>query len=191
MLFVAHRINTIEELLDVPLNCGVEIDLRETIHGDCVLQHDPFKDGVYFEEWLKYYKHSMLICNIKSEGIEMYVRDMLKKHDIEQYFFLDSSIPMINKLMKIGETRIAVRYSEIEPIEFVEKFVGKCEWLWVDCFSKYPCIDNEICKKFKICLVGPTLQGHKSDIFAYDNMNVHAVCDKMYNYSKNRLKGLL
>ena len=44
MLYIAHRINTIKELLKVPKKYGVEIDLRD--HGDkIILQHDPFKKG--------------------------------------------------------------------------------------------------------------------------------------------------
>ena len=49
MEFIAHRINTIEELKQVPTEYGVELDLRD--FGErLVLQHDPFKDGEDFEE---------------------------------------------------------------------------------------------------------------------------------------------
>lgn len=42
MQFIAHRINTIDELKIVPENLGVEVDLRD--YGDrLILQHDPSK----------------------------------------------------------------------------------------------------------------------------------------------------
>ena len=50
--FIAHQINTIEELKCVPKEYGIEVDLRD--YGDrLILQHDPFKDGENFEEYLR------------------------------------------------------------------------------------------------------------------------------------------
>ena len=44
MEFIAHRVNTIEELRKVPKEYGVELDLRD--FGErLILQHDPFIDG--------------------------------------------------------------------------------------------------------------------------------------------------
>lgn len=39
--FIAHRINTIKQLKDVPYNYGVEIDLRP-FNDLIILEHDPF-----------------------------------------------------------------------------------------------------------------------------------------------------
>ena len=39
MIFIAHRINTIRQLKDIPKECGVEVDLRD--FGDrLILQHE-------------------------------------------------------------------------------------------------------------------------------------------------------
>jgi hypothetical protein len=180
MLYIAHRINTIAELQTIPLEWGVEIDLR-----DCgkrlILQHDPFKDGEDFEEWCKEYKHALLILNIKSEGIEWRVLEICKKYGIENFFFLDSSIPMIMKLKKEGERRIAVRYSEVEDLNL--ELVRECQWVWIDCFTKYPDIDRVRSLNTKCCLVGPALQGHN---WAVEDKwrECDAVCDKKYNFEK-------
>ena len=116
MEFIAHRINTIEELLSLPNHYGVEIDLRD--RGDrIILQHDPFKEGESFEEYLSHYKHKTLILNIKSERIEFKILELLKKYNIQNYFFLDSSFPMIYTLSEQGETNIAARFSEFESLE--------------------------------------------------------------------------
>ena len=180
MLFIAHRINTVEELKSTPTNFGVEIDIRD--RGErLILQHDPYKDGVDFEFWLESYNHKLLICNIKSEGVEYRVIELLKRKGIVDYFFLDSSLPMIMKLNKLGETKIAIRYSEVEPRELAMKFIGKCDWLWVDCFSHYPEIDDELKMYFKVCLVGPTLQLHDWKI-EEEWKSYCAVCDKKYKY---------
>ena len=64
MQFIAHRINTIDELKKVPTNFGVELDLRD--YGNrLILQHDPFTDGEDFEEYLKHNNHGLMILNIK------------------------------------------------------------------------------------------------------------------------------
>ena len=44
MHFIAHRVNTIKDLLNTPVEYGVEVDLRD-FGEKLVLQHDPFKDG--------------------------------------------------------------------------------------------------------------------------------------------------
>jgi hypothetical protein len=184
MLYIAHRINTISELKTIPIDVGVEIDLRDK-DGTLILQHDPFKDGELFIDWCKEYKHAFLICNIKSEGIELRVKEVLEQFSIQHYFFLDVSIPMIMKLLKLGENNIAIRFSEVE--KDAESFLGKCKWLWVDCFSHYPMISKHIRDGYKMCRVGPTLQGHNWEI-QEEWKEVDAVCDKIYNEEKWKVK---
>ena len=85
--YIAHRINTIEELMLVPKQCGVEVDIRDYAEK-LILQHDPFLDGEDFETYLKHYDHGTMILNIKSERIEYKVLELLKKCNIKKYFFL-------------------------------------------------------------------------------------------------------
>lgn len=87
MNFIAHRINTIDELKTIPFEYGVEIDIRDS-NNRLILQHDPFKDGEDFDEYLKHYRHGILILNIKSERIEMKVLELIEKYNIKDYFFL-------------------------------------------------------------------------------------------------------
>ena len=77
MILIAHRINSSKELSKIPLNCGVELDLRD-FAGNLVLQHNPFLKGEKFGEFLKKYKHNFIILNIKSERIEFRVLKLLR-----------------------------------------------------------------------------------------------------------------
>ena len=121
MQIISHRVNTIDELKSTPLNYGVEIDLRDS--GDkLILQHDPFSKGEDFEEFLKYYQHRTIILNIKSERIEEKVLDILRSYQVCDYFFLDSSFPMIYLLSSKGESNVAVRFSEFEKVDTVLAF---------------------------------------------------------------------
>ena len=105
---------------------------------------------------------------------------------IADYFYLDLSFPFLVKLMNMGEKRIAVRFSEYESVETCLSLTGKVDWVWVDCFTRFP-MDQECYHKlsryFKICLVSPELVGRESEIEkvreAVDGMEIDAVCTKV------------
>jgi len=193
MEYIAHRINTVEELKKIPKEYGVELDLRD--FGErLILQHDPFTDGEDFEEYLKHYNHGTMILNIKSERIEHKVLELIKKYDIKKYFFLDSSFPMIYLLSKDGEQNIALRFSEFEGIDTILNMKNKVKWVWVDCFSKLPITEENyaILKEngFKFCLVSPELQAQEEKLGKYkkylqdSDIVFDAICTKIYNIDK-------
>ena len=193
MEYIAHRINTIEELKTIPTKYGVELDLRD--FGDrLILQHDPFTDGEDFEEYLKYYNHGTMILNIKSERIEHKVLELIKKYNIKKYFFLDSSFPMIYLLSNDDEQNIALRFSEFEGIDTILNMQNKVKWVWVDCFSQLPITyqNYSLLKEqgFKFCLVSPELQGQNEKLEEYkqylekENIIFDAICTKIYNIDK-------
>ena len=194
MEFIAHRINKKEELEKVSREYGVEIDLRDNIDGTIYINHDPFVLGENFENYLKEYNHGTMILNIKSERIELKILELLKKYNIKNYFFLDSSFPMIKLLSDKGEKNIALRYSEYEGLDTLEKMQGRVNWVWVDCFTKLP-INNEIYRKirnmgYKLCFVSPELQGQPEKLEIYkkqlikENIIFDAICTKEYNIEK-------
>ena len=199
MEFIAHRINKLGELEKLSKKYGVEIDLRDNIDGKIYINHDPFILGEDFEEYLKKYNHGTMILNVKSERIELKILELLKKYNIENYFFLDSSFPMIKLLSDRGEKNIALRYSEYEGLDTLENMQEKVDWVWVDCFTKLP-VNNEIYRKikemgYKLCLVSPELQNQSEKIEKYakqiknEKIEFDAVCTKEYNIEK--LKNLL
>jgi hypothetical protein len=189
MEYIAHRINTVEELKKTPKEYGVELDLRD--FGDrLILQHDPFTDGEDFEEYLKYYNHGTMILNIKSERIEHRVLELIQKYNIQKYFFLDSSFPMIYSLSKDGEKDIALRFSEFEGLDTILNMKDKVDWIWVDCFTRLALTNLEanLLKqaKFKLCLVSPELQGYNPEceipkmwnVLVERNIFIDAICTK-------------
>ena len=190
MEFIAHRVNTIALLKTIPRYFGVELDLRDA-GKRVIVQHDPFKKGEDFNEYLKFYRHGTMIFNIKSERIEDEVLWLIRKHRIKKYFFLDSSFPMIVSLVKKGEKNIALRFSEYEGADTILAMRGKVKWIWVDCFTKFS-LDPQNYRTFKkagfkLCLVSPELQGRPSDITKYKiylkkkKIAVDAICTKYAN----------
>ena len=166
MKFISHRRNTIEELQATPREYGVEVDIRSD-NGKLVIHHDPFARGDDFEEWLKHFQHGTLILNVKEEGLEARLIDLMKQYKIEDYFFLDQSFPFLIKWSKLGEHHCAVRVSEFESIETALSLAGKIDWVWVDCFTKFPLAGMDAKRLqdagFKLCLVSPELQGRPAD----------------------------
>jgi bifunctional N-acetylglucosamine-1-phosphate-uridyltransferase/glucosamine-1-phosphate-acetyltransferase GlmU-like protein len=191
MLFCCHRINTIDHLKEIPIHYGIEVDLRDNLNGEIHLSHDPFQEGDLFSDFLHYYNHSFIILNIKSERIEYKVLELLKKHNVTEYFFLDSSFPMIYILSNEGERNFAIRFSEFEGLDTVLNMKGMVDWVWVDCFSKIPinCEIYNILKEagFKLCFVSPELQKQPEKIKEYkdylnkENIIMDMICTKSYN----------
>ncbi len=186
MEFIRHRVNTVEQLRDTPPEYGVELDLRD--RGErLILVHDPFRDGEDFAPYLAEYRHGTMILNVKSERIESRVlEELAAAGTVTDYFFLDCSFPMIRQLVARGEHRIAVRFSEYEPIEGALALAGQVDWVWVDCFSRLP-LDDEayarLSESFKLCIVSPELQAHdlgRIDDFARQlaPYRIDAVCTK-------------
>lgn len=189
MQIIAHRKNTIAELSQTPSQFGIEVDIRswgETL----TIHHDPFVKGEDFSEWLKHYQHSLLILNVKEEGLEARLIELMKKHGIENYFFLDQSFPFLVKWAKLGEKRLAVRVSEYESIDTALSLKDKVNWIWVDCFTRFPLNANTAKQlneaNFKVCLVSPELQGRNAELeipvlqklLKAENITPDAVCTK-------------
>ncbi len=194
---IAHRINTIAQLQNVPKNFGIEVDIR--YHEDeLILHHDPFShhknSPQKFHDFLQAYSCTgPLILNVKTEGVEKKCIELMNEFKISNWFFLDLSMPYFVKYAHIVDIagfrpyNLAVRFSEFEPIEYALSFAGKAEWVWVDCFTKMPINDENYQKLkqagFRICLVSPELQGYavekiiefKQQLFGKE---IDAVCTK-------------
>jgi hypothetical protein len=192
-MYIAHRINTVAELKNIPTQYGVEIDIRD-LGERLVLHHDPYVDGENLEDFLRDYQHGTLILNVKSERIEHRVLELVRKYKIKDYFFLDSTFPMIYLLSNQRETNIALRFSEYEGLDTLLSMKGKVKWVWVDCFTKLS-INKENYSKlkewgYKLCLVSPELQGRDQDIEEYkqylqdNDIKFDKICTKIYNVER-------
>ena len=167
MRLIVHRRNSIAELNEIPGEYGVEVDIRSD-NGRLIIHHDPLAFGEDFEAWLKHYHHSTLILNVKEEGLEARLIELMKQHHITDYFFLDQSFPFLIKWSKLGERHCAVRVSEFESIETALTLAGKIDWVWVDCFTHFPLTGTDAKRLqeagFKLCLVSPELQGRPAEV---------------------------
>lgn len=168
MEVVVHRVNGVEALAQVPKNFGVEIDLR-TDGSRIILHHEPLAGGEDFDQWLDRYDHGLLVLNIKEAGIETEVLRRVQARGVPRYFLLDVEFPYLYRASRAGERAIAVRYSEDEPIELVERYRSRVDWVWIDTNTCLP-IDRGIVERLgglKTCLVCPERWGRPYDIPLY------------------------
>lgn len=189
MNLISHRRNTLAELAATPPQYGVEVDIR-SIGERLVIHHDPFVEGESFDAWIAAYRHGTLILNIKEEGLEARLIALMQQHGITDYFFLDQSFPFLVKWSKAGEHRCAVRVSEYESVESALTLAGKVDWVWVDCFTRFPLSGADAARLqqagFRLCLVSPELQGRPADseipalraLLAERGIVADAVCTK-------------
>ena len=188
MQIIAHRKNTIDDLIQTPKEFGVEVDIR-SLNDDLILNHDPFSDGVSFAKWLPFFNHKILILNVKEEGLETAILKLMNKFNIKSYFFLDQSFPFIIKSAQANIKKCAVRISDFESIQTAINLEGMIDWVWLDCFEGNPISPDivSICHDagFKVCLVSPELHGYdasKIEIFKFKysskRVQIDAVCTK-------------
>ena len=168
MEIIVHRINCIKDLINLPTNYGVEVDLRSQ-GSKLILNHEPFKGGEAFIDYIENYKHGTLVLNIKESGIEDEVLKIVKSKPIKSYFLLDVEMPYLYSSSKKGNRAIAVRYSEYENIKTIEYFNKLVDWVWIDTVTTLPIISEvlPILSNFKSCIVCPERWGRKNDIQIY------------------------
>ena len=188
MLFIRHRVNSPDEWVRLAPGLGAEVDLRS--RGDViVLNHEAFEDGPSFESFLATWasgpRRGPLILNPKEDGLEKRAAAMCAAHGIDDWFFLDLSLPtMVRLSVKEGCRNVAVRVSEYESVEAAMRFAGLADWAWVDSFCGEPpdlVTLRVLAARFRVCLVSPELEGHplgRIDDWRHLANEVHAVCTK-------------
>jgi hypothetical protein len=184
-----HRINESSMLLDIPSTDGVEIDLR-SMNGKIILQHEPFLDGEDFVSWLKTWQGQELILNVKEEGLENRILEILESTGVEDYFFLDQSFPFMVRTLSTGNRNVAARVSDLESSETALGL--DCNWIWLDCFFGDWKFLIEVVPKLqsrgkRMCLVSPELVRINStsemqslqSILRENDLHIEAVCTKV------------
>ena len=189
MRIYSHRVNKKNALEQTSPEFGVEIDLR-TYSDKLILSHDPFTSGELFQDWLSVWKGQPLILNVKEDALEVAILEILDKHGITDFFFLDQSYPSIRRLIAMGITKVATRVSDYEDLTTALK--SGSDWVWLDSFSASWDYLMEATKSIaengqKSCLVSPELQridpseelSRLKILIQENNLKIDAVCTKI------------
>ena len=144
---------------------GIETDVRD-LNGQLVISHDPPKyncEHVSLDEFISLYnryKSSEVVAfNIKSDGLQSRLEDILYKSEFSNYFVFDASIPDSLQYVKSGVTYYA-RQSEYEKIPNLYDFASG---IWLDSFNStwynVDVITTHLENKKNVCVVSPELHG--------------------------------
>lgn len=147
------------------LKFGTETDIRD-YKGELVISHDIADEkcmsvkemlGIYN----KYDNTLPLALNIKADGLQVKLKELLEKYKIENYFVFDMSVPDGLQYLK-QDIKTFTRESEYEK---VPSFYDEACGVWLDEFQGH-WITKEVIEKHiqngkQICIVSPDL--HKRE----------------------------
>ena len=200
MLIIKHRVNTSKELFTLSPEFGVEVDIR-TFGERLVVSHDPYDSKAEdFKNWISFYKHQTLIINVKEEGLEESIKNILDGYPSIDYFFLDQSVPYMVKSLRNKNFKTSIRFSDLESIEslqlVIENLSCRPNWIWIDDFTgKWQHLEHlkEInLSGIKTCIVSPELQGRDLYLEAekiersFKFFSPTAICTKNLEFWRNK-----
>ena len=111
----------------------------------------------------------LFILNIKEAGIEYDVLNEVRLKGLPSFFLLDVEFPYLYRASRLGERAIAVRFSEDEPIDLINKYNELVDWVWIDTNTKLPLDAQNVqtLSSMQTCLVCPERWGRPQDIIPY------------------------
>lgn len=147
------------------LGFGTETDIRD-YQGDLVISHDIADENCIsvkelFEIYNKYDITLLLALNIKADGLQVKLKELLKEYKIENYFVFDMSVPDGLQYLNYN-VKAFTRESEYEKIP---SFYDRAYGVWLDEFQGH-WINKEVIEKHiqndkQICIVSPDLHKRK------------------------------
>lgn len=147
------------------LGFGTETDIRD-YKGELVISHDIADEKCIsvkemFEIYNKYDNTLPLALNIKADGLQAKLKELLEEYKIINYFVFDMSVPDGLQYLKYN-IKAFTRESEYEKIP---TFYNDACGIWLDEFLGH-WIDKEVIEKHihnnkQICIVSPDL--HKRE----------------------------
>lgn len=147
------------------LGFGTETDIRD-YKGELVISHDIADENCIsvkemFEIYNKYDNTLPLALNIKSDGLQLKLKELIEKYKITNYFVFDMSVPDGIQYLK-HKIKAFTRESEYEQLP---SFYEEAEGIWLDEFKGHWINSLVLSKHIKnnkqICIVSPDL--HKRD----------------------------
>lgn len=147
---------------------GTETDIRD-YKGELVISHDiADESAMSFRQFLDIYskqdKDLYLALNIKADGLQSQMKNILQEYAIKNYFVFDMSVPDGLGYLK-QNLNTFTRQSEYEK---EPSFYEQAQGVWLDCFHDdwidHQLIAKHLTNKKIVCVVSPDL--HKRDYFA-------------------------
>lgn len=152
---------------------GIETDIRD-YNGEIVVSHNIATEYSFlFEDVLKLYNetkcNTSLAINIKADGLQKLLKDLLKKYNIKNYFVFDMSIPEQVVFHK-EQFNVFTRMSEYETLPVL---IDNAQGIWMDEWEN-SWINAEIIKKYTekgklLSIISPEIHG-RDHLVLWDNL---------------------
>jgi len=157
--------NSLEALVRaIKSGFGLETDVRDH-NGNLVISHDPpvGEDVLPLERFLEKYREStqktLLAINIKADGLQARLDEILRAFGVVNYFVFDMSVPDTLPYLRRGMP-VAVRLSEYEDNKL---FLDKVNTVWMDAFESDWYSSQQLRELLgagkRVCIVSPELHG--------------------------------
>ena len=150
------------------LGFGTETDIRD-YQGDLVISHDIPQGGeISFERFLQIYaeydRTLPLALNVKADGLQVRMKELLEAYGVTNYFVFDMSVPDALVYLR-HQVRAFTRESEYEQVpSFYEEAAG----VWMDEFRGHwitaAQVQAHLDQGKQVCIVSPDL--HKREHLA-------------------------
>ena len=143
------------------LGFGTETDIRDYC-GKLVISHDiADENSISVEELFDIYNQYdttlPLALNIKADGLQAQLKELLVKHNITNYFVFDMSVPDGLQYLKQDLTS----YTRESEYEQIPSFYEEAQGVWLDEFHDHwintDTIQKHLTNHKKICIVSPDL----------------------------------
>jgi hypothetical protein len=152
------------------LGFGTETDIRD-YQDNLVISHD-IPDGqcmradILFQVYRRIDSNPPLALNIKADGLQQKLKNLLYKYQIENYFVFDMSVPDALGYLQSGMNTFT-RQSEYEQSP---SFYEEAQGVWIDCFLGSDWINERIISQHlerdkQVCLVSPELHNREYQEF--------------------------
>ena len=148
---------------------GVETDFRDCC-GELVVSHDPpGRDAMPAKAFFELYRARggdlPLAVNVKADGLQKLLKNMLEEYQVKNYFLFDMSAPDALISSRRG-LRFFSRHSEIEPSPYL---YDTAAGVWMDCFEREWMTAADVTRHRAagkdVCLVSPELHGRPHEAF--------------------------
>jgi hypothetical protein len=146
---------------------GTETDFRD-FNGQVVISHDVADESCmparqFFEFYLQHDSSLPLALNVKADGLQSLMADLLLEYEVTNYFFFDMSVPDMLGYIRKGLKSFA-RLSEYEKEAILyDKIAG----IWLDGFDGVwynpDIIKSHLSAGKKVCVVSEELHGRSAD----------------------------
>lgn len=150
------------------LGFGTETDIRDYM-GELVISHDiADKNSLAAEELFKIYssynKDLPLALNIKADGLQLKLKELLEKYKVNNYFVFDMSVPDGLVYLRHGLNS----YTRQSEYEQEPSFYDEAAGIWLDEFHSH-WIENYLIEKHlkkgkDVCIVSPDLHRRSFDL---------------------------